>query len=142
MRLDSRGRGNLSCRPRMEQSNPIRKLRIVRALVRPDRRAAYLDRWADYAREMRSLDTRVWLFEDESLPGRFVEFTEYTTAPGLDARHRAALDRSRFAEECVRRSGAEERYREVRVASDEPADGGSGRSGGSGRGSGSGGGGA
>ncbi|MGH7545295.1 MAG: hypothetical protein ACREKI_03840, partial [Gemmatimonadota bacterium] len=96
---------------------PLRRLRIVRALVRPDRRAAYLERWHAYAREMRSLDTRAWLFEDEVLPGRFVEFTEYERAPDLETRLRAALDRSGLPEECVRRAGAEERYHEVRVGS-------------------------
>lgn len=99
----------------MEQAKEIRRLRIVRALVRPDRREAYLERWSAYARETRTLDARAWLFEDEALPGRFVEFTEYAAIPGLEARLWAALDRAGIPDECVRRSGAEERYREVGV---------------------------
>lgn len=114
----------------MEQTKKIHRLRIVKALVRPDRRAAYLERWSAYIREMHPLDARAWLFEDEALPGRFVEFTEYLGAAGIETRLRAALDRAGVPEECVRRSGGEERYREVRVGSAESGAGGAGGEGG------------
>lgn len=114
-RLDSRGRGNLSWRPRMEQATKFRKLRVVRAIVPPDRRAAYLERWRAYARAGDAVGARAWLFEDEMLPGRFLEFTEYPGAPGIEARLEEALAGSGVPKECARRAGADERYREVRV---------------------------
>lgn len=99
----------------MEQATKIRKLRVVRAIVRPDRRDAYLERWRAYARAGDEAGARAWLFEDEALPGRFIEFTEYTGAPGIEARLKEALACSGVPNECVRRSGTEERYREVRL---------------------------
>lgn len=105
----------------MEQANRVRKLQIVRALVRPDRRDDYIARWAAYRREAAVLDARAWLFEDEALPGRFVEFTEYFAAPGMAGRLKEAAARAGLAEVCARRTGADERYREAR-----PADGGDG----------------
>lgn len=93
----------------------VRKLHIVRAIVRPDRRQEYLERWATNAREVGALGGRVWLFEDEGLPGRFVEFVEYAAAPGMEAQLRHAVARAGLAALCVRRAGAEERYREVRL---------------------------
>ncbi len=93
----------------------VRKLRVVRALVRPDRRQEYLERWATHAREVSALGARAWLFEDEGLPGRFVEFVEYAGAPGMEAQLRDVVARAGLAAACVRRTGAEERYREVRL---------------------------
>ena len=97
----------------MEQAKKVRALRIVRALVRPDQRADYLRRWWAYVERGRALDARVWLFEDQALPGRFVEFTEYFAEPGMQARLHGAVTEAGLAEACVRRTGEHERYREV-----------------------------
>ena len=98
----------------MSQAEPVRKLRVVRALVRPDRRADYLARWTTYADAVRGLGGRAWLFEDEVLPGRFLEFTEYEAGEGMEAGLASAHDAAGLARACVRRTGWEERYREVR----------------------------
>lgn len=100
----------------MEQAKSTRKLQIVRAIVRPDHREEYLARWAEFLRQVRALEAQAWLFEDEALPGRFVEFTEYAAAAGMEARLREARARAGVAEVCARRSGSQERYREVRIA--------------------------
>ncbi|MBI4539011.1 MAG: hypothetical protein HY704_05810 [Gemmatimonadetes bacterium] len=94
----------------------IRKLRVVRATVRPDRRGEYLERWAEYRRQVEAPGGRAWLFEDEALPGRFIEFTEYPGAPGMEGRITEAVARARLARLCARREGEGERYREPQGA--------------------------
>lgn len=90
----------------------IRKTRVVRALVRPDRREEYLRLWDRYSEAARELGAAVRLFEDQLLPGRFLELTEHVAAEGMEAAlRRAAADLRRA---CVRREGDDLLYREAR----------------------------
>lgn len=91
----------------------IRKLKAVRAIVRTDRRADYLSGWDAYAQAARALGARVWLFEDETLPGRFLEFTEFKGAPGMEPRLEEVLGASNLKGLSVRREGDDLVYREV-----------------------------
>ena len=84
-------------------------------IVRPDRRAEYRDRWAAYQRGINELGGRAWLFEDEVLPGRFIEFTEYTGGADMETGIAAAMTAAGFGKLCVRREGEGERYRESGV---------------------------
>lgn len=90
----------------------VRKLRVVRAIVRPDRRDQYRERWAEYQGKVAEQGGRAWLFEDEVLPGRFIEFTEYTGGADTEAGIAQAMTAAGFAKLCVRRDGEGERYRE------------------------------
>ena len=90
----------------------VRKLRVVRAIVRPDRRDQYRERWAAYQQKIVELGARAWLFEDEVLPGRFIEFTEYTGGADMETGIAQAMSAAGFATLCVRRDGEGERYRE------------------------------
>ena len=90
-----------------------RKLKAVRAIVRPHEREEYLARWKGYSGALRSLGANAWLFEDQALAGRFMEFVEFRAAPGLEARLRDAFEASRLVEVCVRREGDELLFREV-----------------------------
>lgn len=60
----------------------IRKLKAVRATVRPDRRVEYLASWRRYARQATGAGAQVWLWEDQVLPGRFLELSEHEAAEG------------------------------------------------------------
>ena len=91
----------------------IRKLHGVQAIVRPDRRNEYLDCWKVYAGEAEAAGARVWLFEDEVLPGRFFEFTEYRARKGMVASLRRAVQEAGLSQRCVRREGDDLIYREV-----------------------------
>jgi hypothetical protein len=91
----------------------IRKLKAVRALVRPDQRDGYLERWAQYAGVAKALGARVWLFEDQMLPGRFLEFTEHQAAKGMEGKLEAALVEADVRRICLRREGDDVLYREV-----------------------------
>lgn len=92
-----------------------RKLYMVRAIVRPDRRGEYLERWSEYRKLATALGAQVWLFEDEALTGRFMEFTEYTAGAGVEAQLRGAAAQAGLVTACARRSGEAERYRECKV---------------------------
>lgn len=91
----------------------IRKLKAVRALVRPDRRDEYLEGWKGYAAEAKAAGAQVRLFEDQVLPGRFLEFTEHIAAEGMEDKLAAAFREAGFTKPCVRRDGDEILYREV-----------------------------
>ena len=91
----------------------IRKLKAVRAIVRPDRRDEYLESWTDYARAAETAGAQVSLFEDQALPGRFLEFTEHIAAEGMEAVLSSAFERAELKKACVRREGDDLLYREV-----------------------------
>ena len=91
----------------------IRKLHAIRALVRPDQRDSYLSRWDIYRRAAAEAGARVWLFEDEVLAGRFLEFTEYTAAKGMLAALERAESEAELTRQCVRREGGDIVYYEV-----------------------------
>jgi hypothetical protein len=91
----------------------IRKLKAVRALVRPDGREEYLDRWREYSKNAKTAGAQVWLFEDQMLPGRYLEFTEHIAAEGMEGVLASALRASHVAAACVRREGDDVLYREV-----------------------------
>jgi len=91
----------------------IRKLKAVRAIVRPDKRDEYLEHWAGYAGAAKSVGAQVWLFEDQMLPGRFLEFTEHMAAEGMEGKLEAALVEADVRRGCIRREGDDVLYREV-----------------------------
>lgn len=93
----------------------IRKLKAVRAIVRPDQRAEYLEEWARYASSVRAAGARAWLFEDQALTGRFMEFVEFTAGSGMEGRLRGAFESSSLRRVCVRREGDDLLFREVEV---------------------------
>jgi hypothetical protein len=55
------------------------------------------------------------LFEDQALPGRFIEFTEHQAAEGMEAVLDSAFERAELRRSCVRRDGDDALYREVRL---------------------------
>jgi len=91
----------------------IYKLKAVRAVVRPDRRGDYLERWSTYAGAAQAAGARVRLFEDQVLPGRFLEFTEHEAAEGMEGALEGAFRGSDVKGACVRREGDAVLYREV-----------------------------
>jgi hypothetical protein len=96
----------------------VRKLKAVKSLVRPDRRDEYLESWKKYARAAEQTGAQVWLFEDQALPGRFLEFTEHMAASGMEAQLDLALQRAELRGPCVRREGEDVLYREVVLEDD------------------------
>jgi hypothetical protein len=93
----------------------IRKLKAIRAIVRPDLRDEYLERWSNYAQAAKAAGVQVWLFEDQALPGRFIEFTEHQAAEGMEAVLDSVVERADLRRSCVRREGDDVLYREVRL---------------------------
>jgi hypothetical protein len=93
----------------------IRKLKAIRAIVRPDLRDEYLERWSNYAQAAKAAGVQVWLFEDQALPGRFIEFTEHQAAEGMEAVLDSVVERVDLRRSCVRREGDDVLYREVRL---------------------------
>ncbi len=93
----------------------VRKLKAVRALVRPELREEYLELWKGYASAAKSTGAQVWLFEDQMLPGRFLEFTEHVAAPGMEDALAKAFREAGLRRQCVRREGDDVLYREVVV---------------------------
>ncbi len=91
----------------------IRKLKAVRSIVRPDRRDEYLQHWREYVRSAGAAGAKVWLFEDQALPGRFFEFTEHEVATGREADLERAFQLAELRRCCVRREGDDILYREV-----------------------------
>lgn len=69
-----------------------RSLTIHRTVVTPADR----ERWFDRARAREAHFTRAgcryWLFEEQSLPGAFVEFCEANDTPTLKAAHATSPD--------------------------------------------------
>ncbi len=93
----------------------IRRTRAVRVIVRPDRREEYLDRWRTYADAVEAAGARTSLYEDQVLPGRFLELTEHTVAKGTEAVLRKAFQLADLKRSCVRREGDDVLYRNVEV---------------------------
>ena len=93
----------------------IRKLKAIRAIVRPDLRDEYLERWSNYAQAAKAAGVQVWLFADQALPGRFIEFTEHQAAEGMEAVLDSVFERADLRRSCVRREGDDVLYREVRL---------------------------
>ena len=91
----------------------IRKLKAIRVLVRPDARGEYLEHWRDYVQAAKAAGAQVWLFEDQMLPGRFLEFTEHKAATGMESVLASAVRESDLRNLCVRREGDDVLYREV-----------------------------
>lgn len=93
----------------------IRKAKAVRAIVRPDRRDEYLERWRKYASAAAAAGARVRLLEDQVLPGRFLELTEHQAGEGMELALQRAVQEAELRRSCVRREGDEVLYREVRL---------------------------
>jgi hypothetical protein len=91
----------------------VLKLRAVRAIVRPDRRDEYLARWREYASASATAGATVRLYEDQALPGRFLEFTEHAAAAGAEAELERALRSAEISRAAVRREGDDILYRPV-----------------------------
>ncbi len=91
------------------------KVKVVRAIVRPDRRDDYLEGWQTYARAAAAAGARVRLYEDQVLPGRFLEFSEHRAGEGMEARLEGAAQLAELRRLCVRREGDAELYREVEL---------------------------
>ncbi|NIW35168.1 MAG: hypothetical protein GWN32_00885 [Gemmatimonadetes bacterium] len=87
------------------------RLRAVKAVVRPDRRDEYLRRWRAYVEAAEAAGARVRLFEDQVLPGRFLELTEHEAGPGQEGRLADAVRAANLRSVCVRREGDEVLYR-------------------------------
>lgn len=104
----------------------IHKLRCVRALVRPDRRQEYLERWRRYADAVTAAGAEAVLYEDQVLPGRFLELTEHVAAGGMEGKLELAFGESGLRGACVRREGDEIIYRRWKreIAGDERVRGG------------------
>jgi hypothetical protein len=97
----------------------IQKLKAIRAVVRPDKRDEYLERWKTYAVVAEAAGAQVWLYEDQVLPGRFLEFTEHQAAEGMEGKLEGASERAELRQVCVRREGDDVLYREVGPESDQ-----------------------
>ena len=89
----------------------IHKLKCARALVRPDRREQYLERWRRYAEAVMAAGGKATLYEDQVLPGRFLELTEHVAAAGMESKLDVAFGESGLRGVCVRREGDEIVYR-------------------------------
>ncbi len=96
----------------------IRKLKAVRTIVRPDRREEYLKAWQVYSGAASELGARVWLYEDQELPGRFMEFTEFEAGEGVEVGLERAFQSAALGKPCLRREGDDIMYREVESASE------------------------
>ncbi len=91
----------------------IPKARAVRVIVRPDRREEYLERWKTYAKAAKAAGAKVSLYEDQVLPGRFLEFTEHTVVKGIESALSKAFQLAELKSSCVRREGDDVFYRKV-----------------------------
>jgi len=91
----------------------VRKLRAVRAIVRPDRREAYLEGWKKYRGAAQAAGAAVRLFEDQMLPGRFLELTEHIAQVGMEGTLTQAARDAELRSLCVRREGEDVLYREA-----------------------------
>jgi hypothetical protein len=69
-----------------------RSLTIHRTVVTPTDRARWLDRVRAREAHFAGAGCRYWVFEEQSLPGAFVEFCEANDAKTLQAAHAAAPD--------------------------------------------------
>jgi hypothetical protein len=78
-------------------------------------REEYLELWKGYAEAAKATGAQVWLFEDQMLPGRFLEFTEHMAAQGMEDALAKAFRDSGVRKPCERREGDDVLYREVGV---------------------------
>lgn len=69
-----------------------RALTMHRTLVRPVDRKRFLARLREKESHYRSAGCRFWVFEEQALPGAFVEFCEAADPATLAAAHAAAPD--------------------------------------------------
>jgi hypothetical protein len=69
-----------------------RSLTIHRTLVRPVDRPRFLERLRAKESHYTAAGCRFWVFEEEALPGAFVEFCEANDAATLAAAHRSSPD--------------------------------------------------
>ncbi len=67
-----------------------RALTIHRTVVPPAERAKYFERLRAKERHYVGMGCRFWAFEEQALPGAFVEFCEADSAQSLSAAHAAA----------------------------------------------------
>jgi hypothetical protein len=88
----------------------------VRVIVRPDRRGEYLTRWRSYEQAVREVGAEAWLFEDQALPGRFLELTQHDPAGGVEAGLEWAVQQAELRGACARREGDEILYRRIEAA--------------------------
>jgi hypothetical protein len=69
-----------------------RALTISRTTVAADQRPAFLERTKARRAHYAAADVRYWVFEEEGLPGSFVEFTEANDLAALEQAHAANPD--------------------------------------------------
>jgi len=69
-----------------------RALTIHRIVVPPADRSKYFERLKAKEQHYNGMGCRFWAFEEQSLPGAFVEFCEADSTQALSAAHAAAPD--------------------------------------------------
>lgn len=69
-----------------------RALTIHRIVVPPADRSKYFERLRAKEQHYTGMGCRFWAFEEQSLPGAFVEFCEADSTQALSAAHAAAPD--------------------------------------------------
>lgn len=69
-----------------------RALTIHRTVVTPAERARWSERIQARERHFAQAGCRYWVFEEQALPGAFVEFCEANDAKTLQAAHAASPD--------------------------------------------------
>jgi hypothetical protein len=69
-----------------------RSLTIHRTVVTPADRERWFERVRARERHFKAAGCRYWVFEEQALPGAFVEFCEANDAPALTAAHAASPD--------------------------------------------------
>ncbi|HRN54688.1 MAG TPA: hypothetical protein PK788_14425 [Gemmatimonadaceae bacterium] len=72
-----------------------RALTIHRIVVPPADRAKFFERLREKERHYTAMGCRYWVFEEQQLPGAFVEFCEADSAQALSAAHAAAPETPR-----------------------------------------------
>ena len=71
---------------------PTRALTMHRTVIRPVDRKAFFERLRSKQRHYEAAGCRYWVFEEEALPGAFVEFCEADDSKTLSAAHASAPD--------------------------------------------------
>lgn len=69
-----------------------RSLTIHRTVVTPTDRDRWFDRCRAREAHYKAAGCRYWVFEEQALPGAFVEFCEANDAKSLSAAHAASPD--------------------------------------------------
>ena len=70
-----------------------RALTMHRIVVMPAERSKYFERLRAKEQHYIGMGCRFWVFEEQSLPGAFVEFCEADSSQALSAAHAAAPTR-------------------------------------------------